>query len=448
MLASRGSRAPASGAHYTPLPATGTEANAAADSFSRAYHGRADVLVGSHATKEALSRLLPGHRYLHLATHGYFAPPSVKSAASPDPTSLASESAGRLGRSDIEGFFPGLLSGLAWAGANKPPIDPATGLVDIGAGTMTAEEVGSLDLSGCELAVLSACETGLGRSAGGEGVLGLQRAFHQAGCRTVIASLWKVDDAATAALMTRFYEHLWGEKLSPIESFQGSARDARRPYAVGSAARASGHRRPTPGRGRGKGSPEILGRLDNQRDTVCGRPRRGSDRKVTRLSRSKHRSFLASLSSSRNRQVSIICCTSTDDDALACERPRLKKHEETVTHWMAQAGLSAGRFAKVVWFRTHAFCQTLVNETQDGSLGPRPCVNATDSDSAENLGLSWSVTRGFSGLEECRVVKVRDRESMTKIDITSMKGTSHEANTRIGTLGRTAWKAGLLFQVG
>ena len=176
LVASRGSRAPANAAQYSPLPATGAEANAAADLFSRTYHVRADILVGSHATKEALSRSLPRHRYLHLATHGYFAPPSVKSAASSDPTGLTIGTAGRLDRADIEGFYPGLLSGLAWAGANKPPIDPLTGLADVGAGTMTAEEVGSLDLSDCELAVLSACETGLGRTAGGEGVLGLQRA--------------------------------------------------------------------------------------------------------------------------------------------------------------------------------------------------------------------------------------------------------------------------------
>jgi hypothetical protein len=97
-------------------------------------------------------------------------------------------------------------------------VDPATGLVDAGAGTMTAEEVGSLDLSGCELAVVSACETVLGRTAGGEGVLGLQWAFHQAGRRYVVSSLWKVDDPGTAALMTRFYEHLWGERRGPIEA--------------------------------------------------------------------------------------------------------------------------------------------------------------------------------------------------------------------------------------
>ena len=146
------------------------------------------------------------------------------------------------------------MSGLAWAGANNPPTDPATGLVDVGAGTMTAEEVGSLDLSGCELAVLSACETGLGRTAGGEGVLGLQRAFHQAGCRSVVASLWKVDDAATAALMTRFYDHLWGEKLSPIESLRKAQLDmleGRLPSAAQPAGSAR-PRRPTPRRRGGK----------------------------------------------------------------------------------------------------------------------------------------------------------------------------------------------------
>ena len=82
-----------------------------------------------------------------------------------------------------------------------------------GAGLMTAEEVSGLDLKGCELAVLSACETGLGRAAGGEGVLGLQRSFHRAGCRTVVASLWRVDDGATLELMRHFYADLWTDKL-------------------------------------------------------------------------------------------------------------------------------------------------------------------------------------------------------------------------------------------
>ncbi len=220
LVASRGSRAPASTGHYGSLHSTGSEIHAVGDRFERTLKGKVEILEGSRATKDTICQALPGHRYLHLATHGYFAPPSIKSAASTDPTTLTLETAGRLGRADIEGFYPGLLSGLAWAGVNHPPVDPVTGLADLGAGTMTAEEVSAIDLSACELAVLSACETGLGRTAGGEGVLGLQRAFHQAGCKTVIASLWKVDDAATAALMTRFYEHLWGEKRTPIEAMR------------------------------------------------------------------------------------------------------------------------------------------------------------------------------------------------------------------------------------
>ena len=81
-----------------------------------------------------------------------------------------------MSQADAAGSYPTLLSGLAWADANDPPTNPATGTVEYRSALMTAEEVGGLDLSACELAVLSARETGLGKPAGGEGVLGLQRA--------------------------------------------------------------------------------------------------------------------------------------------------------------------------------------------------------------------------------------------------------------------------------
>ena len=73
------------------------------------------------------------------------------------------------------GLHPGLLSGVVLAGANHPADD------DGDDGILTALEVSEMDLGHVELATLSACETGLGQAAGGEGLLGLQRAFQVAG---------------------------------------------------------------------------------------------------------------------------------------------------------------------------------------------------------------------------------------------------------------------------
>lgn len=74
-------------------------------------------------------------------------------------------------------------------------------------GRLEAREIVGLPLS-ARLAVLSACETGRGQASGGEGLLGLAWAFQAAGCRSVVASQWKVDDEATGRLMTRMYEGL------------------------------------------------------------------------------------------------------------------------------------------------------------------------------------------------------------------------------------------------
>jgi CHAT domain-containing protein len=67
--------------------------------------------------------------------------------------------------------------------------------------------------------VLSACETGLGRLAGGEGVIGLTRAFLYAGASRVLVSLWPVSDASTADLMVRFYDELLAGTL-PAEALR------------------------------------------------------------------------------------------------------------------------------------------------------------------------------------------------------------------------------------
>jgi CHAT domain-containing protein len=63
-----------------------------------------------------------------------------------------------------------------------------------------------------DLVVLSACQTGLGKDAGGEGLLGFAQTFLQKGARSVVLTRWKVDDTATALLMLRFYENLLGKR--------------------------------------------------------------------------------------------------------------------------------------------------------------------------------------------------------------------------------------------
>lgn len=75
-------------------------------------------------------------------------------------------------------------------------------------GILTGAEIALLDLRGTELVVLSACDTGGGSVVAGEGVLGLRRAFVQAGARSLLLTLWPVHDRSTAAFMEDFYRHL------------------------------------------------------------------------------------------------------------------------------------------------------------------------------------------------------------------------------------------------
>lgn len=134
------------------------------------------VRTGAAATKAELEQLASGPdglscRFTHLATHG------LLDAARPE------------------------FSGLLFSG---PPGAAETDTV------LRGYEIMDMRIDS-ELVVLSACETGLGRQLGGEGVLGLSRSFLYAGASALIVSLWRVIDASTFRLMTSLYRHLLDE---------------------------------------------------------------------------------------------------------------------------------------------------------------------------------------------------------------------------------------------
>jgi CHAT domain-containing protein len=86
-------------------------------------------------------------------------------------------------------------------------------------GFLRLDEVYNLKLP-AELVVLSACQTGLGKDIRGEGLVGLTRGFMYAGAARVVASLWQVDDSATAQLMKRFYAKMLVEGLRPAAALR------------------------------------------------------------------------------------------------------------------------------------------------------------------------------------------------------------------------------------
>lgn len=111
-----------------------------------------------------------------------------------------------------------LLCGAARASDPASPSVPLTIFERAPALSRAGEEDGFLTVlevlrmqTPADLAVVSACETATGRLEGGEGIVGLTRAFMYAGTPRVLCSLWKVDDEATSALMIKFYE-LWNPK--------------------------------------------------------------------------------------------------------------------------------------------------------------------------------------------------------------------------------------------
>jgi len=217
------------------LPATLTEARNIADQLQE--NGiQISLLTGGEGTEEAFRQQVAGSptQLLHIATHGFY---------------WTERQAERKASKDKLGFLGMLLtrtepedrmlmgSGLFLAGANEA----LTGQASLHAhddGILTAWEISKTDLRNIELAVLSACQTGLG-TVNGDGVFGLQRGFKKAGCQTLLMSLWSVDDRATEMLMEHFYQHLaeGKTKREALRMAQHAVRDytddrGRNPYAT------------------------------------------------------------------------------------------------------------------------------------------------------------------------------------------------------------------------
>jgi CHAT domain-containing protein/tetratricopeptide (TPR) repeat protein len=145
---------------------------------------RTRLLEDLDANRDAvIGGALSGARYVHFATHG------VIDTQYPQLSSLVLSLVNRNGNPDPDGY-------------------------------LRLHDIYALDLDDADLVVLSACDTALGREIRGEGLVGLTRGFLYAGAERVVASLWQVQDRATADLMAHFYRGLLQEERSPADALR------------------------------------------------------------------------------------------------------------------------------------------------------------------------------------------------------------------------------------
>jgi CHAT domain-containing protein/Tfp pilus assembly protein PilF len=170
------------GPALAPLPETRAEVEA----LARTFGAGATTYLGSEATEER-AKAVKQSRYIHFATHG------ILDARSPLDSALALT----VPAEREDGQENGLLQ--AWEIFEQLRID-------------------------ADLVTLSACETALGQELAGEGLIGLTRAFHYVGAKSVVGSLWQVADASTANMMTKFYSHLRAG-ISKDEALRQAQRD-------------------------------------------------------------------------------------------------------------------------------------------------------------------------------------------------------------------------------
>jgi len=170
---------------FGPLPASLGEVREIATTWKR-WNQRepTDLLTGSEATRARFLEAASTARVLHVATHAF----------------VLDKACGKGN--------PLLHSGLVFAGANH----------DRQASVLTAQQIASLDLDGVDWAVLSACSTGGGELHDGEGVLGLVRSFRVAGAKTVVMTLWPVDDEIARRYMRSLYAERFARHRTSADS--------------------------------------------------------------------------------------------------------------------------------------------------------------------------------------------------------------------------------------
>jgi CHAT domain-containing protein/Tfp pilus assembly protein PilF len=155
-------------AQLSALPSTLIEVDSIASHFQQV-----SMLKKEEVSEQAFKELLQEnrYRYIHLATHG------IIDEEQPSRSGLTLSAEGKITASSKED------------------------------GMLRSSEIFGLDINS-DMVVLSACNTGLGKVVGGEGMLGMQRSFFYAGTSTVVVSLWNVYDRSTASFMNEFYKNL------------------------------------------------------------------------------------------------------------------------------------------------------------------------------------------------------------------------------------------------
>jgi len=179
--------------NISDLPGTETEISGILKSLTTS-NWKVKSYTRMEANEENL-RKVKSPKLLHIATHGYF----LKDIESTDKKFLGFNTQKFKQLADVR-------SGLILAGAAINTNDSVNVSSDKD-GILTSREASVLNLTGTDLVVLSACQTGLGEETLNNGVIGLQQAFSNAGAKNLILSLWPVDDNATQLLMVKFYEY-------------------------------------------------------------------------------------------------------------------------------------------------------------------------------------------------------------------------------------------------